>query len=224
MAKQNVEKRVPKTDKKMALELNEEQREAKMVIYDKDVTVVTGKAGSGKTLVAVQAGLSMMYKRQVNKLVVIRPLVPAGEEVGFLKGDLLEKVDPYMAPIYANIKDLVGKEELEKMQRGNLLEVVPIAFARGRTFKDTFIIVDELQNMTDSQIKLIISRLGAGSKMVLTGDVAQVDLKDKSLTGISRLLDIARKGMSKYIGVYELQKNHRHAVVEDILNFYKDVA
>lgn len=219
-----MEKRVPKSEKKMNLTLNEEQREAKGVIYEKAVTVITGKAGSGKTLIAVQAGLSMYYKRQVNKLVVIRPLVTAGEETGFLPGDILAKTDPFLAPVYANIKDLVGQVELEKLQKDEQLEVVPIAFARGRTFRNCFIIVDELQNMTDRQIKLVLSRLGEGSKMVLTGDVAQVDLRNRDLTGISRLVRLAREGRSEHIGLYELQQNHRHPVVDQILEFYADVA
>lgn len=224
MGKENMEKRVPKSEKKMNLSLNEEQRQAKGVIYEKAVTVITGKAGSGKTLVAAQAGLSMFYKRQINKIVVIRPLVTAGEETGFLPGDILAKTDPFLAPVYANIKDLVGQEELEKLQKDEYLEVVPIAFARGRTFKNCFIIVDELQNMTDRQIKLVLSRLGEGSRMVLTGDVAQVDLRDRNLTGINRLIEIAKGQKSQHIGLYELQQNHRHPVVDQILEYYADVA
>lgn len=224
MAKDNMEKRVPKGDKKMNLALNGEQREAKSEIYGRAVTVITGKAGSGKTLVAVQAALSMYYKRQVSKIVLIRPLVPAGEETGFLPGDILAKTDPFLAPIYANIKDLVGEQEFEKLQKDGHIEVVPIAFSRGRTFKNAFIIVDELQNMTSSQIKLVLSRIGQDSKMVLTGDVAQVDLRDRRHTGINKLVGIARSGASQHIGLYELLQNHRHPLVDEILEFYADVA
>jgi phosphate starvation-inducible PhoH-like protein len=222
MPKPNMEKRVPKGEKKMNLSLNEEQREAKSIAYNHAITVITGKAGSGKTLVAVQAALTMFYKKQVNDIIIIRPMVTAGEEMGFLPGDIKDKIGPFLAPIYANIEDLVGKQELEKLEKEGL-EIVPIAFARGRTFKNSCILVDELQNMTDTQIKLILSRLGEGSKMILTGDVAQVDLQNRKMTGITRLINLAKSGKSKHLGIYELQLNHRHEVVEDILEHYADV-
>ena len=180
------QKRKPKNPIKFQLQLNEEQKLAKALIVENPVVVLKGMAGSGKTLVAVQAALDMLFSREVEKIVITRPTV-AKEELGFLPGDLKEKMDPWLAPIYHNLYMLYGKEKVDKeLEQGNI-EIVPFAFMRGRTFVNSFVIVDEAQNVTHDQMETVLGRLGKGSKMVICGDLAQIDLKVKKDTGFSFL-------------------------------------
>jgi phosphate starvation-inducible protein PhoH and related proteins len=180
------QKRKPKNPIKFQLQLNEEQKQAKALIVENPVVVLKGMAGSGKTLVAVQAALDMLFTKEVEKIVITRPTV-AKEELGFLPGDLKEKMDPWLAPIYHNLYMLYGKDKVDKeLEYGNI-EIVPFAFMRGRTFVNSFVIVDEAQNVTHDQMETVLGRLGKGSKMVICGDLAQIDLKVKKETGFSFL-------------------------------------
>lgn len=213
-----VKKRRPKNPIKFQVQLNEEQKKAKALIVDNPVIVLKGMAGSGKTLVATQCALDMLFTRQVEKIIITRPTV-SKEEIGFLPGDIREKMDPWLAPIYHNLYMLYNKEKIDKeMELGNI-EIVPFAFMRGRTFVDSFVIVDEAQNVTHNQMETVIGRLGKGSKMVICGDLAQIDLKDKRETGFSFLarLEEAVEGFK----TASLEQNHRHDIVAPILNVYK---
>ena len=213
-----VQKRRPKRPIKFQVQLNDEQKEAKAIILDSPVTVLKGMAGSGKTLVATQVGLDLLFTKQIEKIIITRPTV-AKEDIGFLPGDIREKMDPWLAPIYHNLYMLYNKEKVDKeVEKGNI-EIVPFAFMRGRTFVDAFVIVDEAQNVTHSQMETVIGRLGKGSKMVICGDMAQIDLKDKRETGFSFLSRIEEK--VKGFKAYALKYNHRHQIVAPILQVYK---
>ena len=174
----NLEKRKPKTPLKFKVELNDEQKLAKSAIYECPVVLMKGQAGSGKTLVACQAALDMFFKREVEKIVITRPTV-AKEELGFLPGDMKEKMDPWLAPIYANLYMLYNKEAVDKMIAEGYIEIVPFAFMRGRTFPNTIVLVDECQNITHTQTEMMLGRLGKGGKMIFCGDLAQIDLKSR---------------------------------------------
>lgn len=213
------QKRKPKNPIKFNLQLNEEQKQAKTLIIENPVVVLKGMAGSGKTLVAVQAALDMLFRREVEKIIITRPTV-AKEDLGFLPGDLKEKMDPWLAPIYHNLYMLYGKDKVDKeLEYGNI-EIVPFAFMRGRTFVNSFVIVDEAQNVTHDQMETVLGRLGKGSKMVVCGDLAQIDLKVKKETGFSFLTRIEEQ--VKGFKVFALQANHRHEIVTPILKVYQD--
>jgi phosphate starvation-inducible PhoH-like protein len=155
------EKRKPKNPISFKITLNEEQKEAKQVILDNPVTLLKGMAGSGKTLVACQVALDLMFRKDIERIIITRPTV-AKEEIGFLPGDLKEKMDPWLAPIYANLHMLYDKTKIEKMVADGQIEIVPFAFMRGRTFPDAVVIVDECQNITHGQTEMILGRLGKG--------------------------------------------------------------
>ena len=177
------EKRKPKNPITFKITLNEEQKEAKQVILDNPVTLLKGMAGSGKTLVACQVALDLMFRKDIERIIITRPTV-AKEEIGFLPGDLKEKMDPWLAPIYSNLYLLYDKDKIDKMVQENQIEIVPFAFMRGRTFPNCFVIVDECQNITGPQTEMMLGRLGKGGKIVFCGDLAQVDLKSKKDSGI----------------------------------------
>lgn len=183
----NLDKRKPKNPVKFKIELNEEQKAAKAIIYDNPVILLKGMAGSGKTLVACQVALDMFFKREIEKIIITRPTV-AKEEIGFLPGDMKEKMDPWLAPIYANLYMLYNKEAVDKMIVEGIIEIVPFAFMRGRTFPNAMVLVDECQNITHTQTEMMLGRLGKGGKMIFCGDLAQIDLKNKKDSGISFFL------------------------------------
>jgi phosphate starvation-inducible protein PhoH and related proteins len=175
-------KRKPKNPIKFNVQLNEEQKKAKAVLLHNPITVLRGGAGSGKTLLAAQAALDLLFSREVNKIIITRPTV-SKEDIGFLPGDIREKMDPWLAPIYHNLYMLYNKEKIDKEVEKGTIEIVPFAFIRGRTFVDSFVIVDEAQNVTHTQMQAVIGRLGKNSKMVICGDIAQIDLRDKRTSG-----------------------------------------
>ena len=213
------EKRKPKGEIKFKLSLNDEQKEAKQTILENPVTLLKGMAGSGKTLLACQIALDMVFKREMEKIIITRPTV-SKEEIGFLPGDLKEKMDPWLAPIYSNLYLLYDKEKIDKMVIENQIEIVPFAFMRGRTFPNCFVIVDECQNITHSQTEMMLGRLGKGGKMVFCGDISQVDLKSKKDSGMSFFNRLEER--VKGVKIVTLKKNHRHEIVEDILKVYEE--
>jgi phosphate starvation-inducible protein PhoH and related proteins len=213
-----VQKRRPKNPIKFNVQLNEEQKVAKALIVDSPITVIKGMAGSGKTLVATQCALDYLFTKQVDKIVITRPTV-SKEDIGFLPGDLQAKMDPWLAPVYHNLYMLYGEEKVKKELENGRIEIVPFAFMRGRTFVDSFIIVDEAQNVTHSQMETVIGRLGKGSKMVICGDMAQIDLKDKRETGFSFLSRLEEN--VKGFRTINLKYNHRHEIVAPILTVYQ---
>jgi len=215
----NLDKRKPKNPVKFKLELNEEQKAAKAIIYNNPVTLLKGMAGSGKTLVACQVALDMYFKREIEKIIITRPTV-AKEDIGFLPGDLKEKMDPWLAPIYSNLYLLYNKESIDKMVAEGIIEIVPFAFMRGRTFPNAFVLVDECQNITHSQTEMMLGRLGKGGKMVFCGDLAQIDLKSKKDSGIGFFVRLEEN--TKGVKIVSLKTNHRHEIVEEILKIYSE--
>jgi phosphate starvation-inducible PhoH-like protein len=176
-------------------------------------------AGSGKTLLACQIALDMTFKREIEKIIITRPTV-SKEEIGFLPGDLKEKMDPWLAPIYSNLYLLYDKEKIDKMVQENQIEIVPFAFMRGRTFPNSIVIVDECQNITNQQTEMMLGRLGKGGKIIFCGDLSQVDLKSKKDSGISFFARLEER--IKGVKIITLKKNHRHEIVEEILKTYED--
>jgi len=213
-----VPKRRPKKPIKFNVQLNEEQKQAKALILDNPITMLKGMAGSGKTLVATQVALDLLFTKQVDKIIITRPTV-SKEDIGFLPGDIREKMDPWLAPIYHNLYMLYNKDKVDKELENGNIEIVPFAFMRGRTFVDSFVIVDEAQNVTHNQMETVIGRLGKGSKMVICGDMAQIDLKDRRETGFSFLARLEEN--VEGFKTASLEQNHRHAIVSPILEVYK---
>src|SRR6056300_594980 len=215
------EKRKPKGPIKFKVNLNEEQKEAKAKILDNTLTLLAGKAGSGKTMLACQIALERLFMKEVNKIIITRPTV-SKEDIGFLPGDLREKMDPWVQPIYQNMYALYDKEKIEKCIEEGKIEIVPVSFMRGRTFLDSCIIVDEAQNVTHEQMEMIVTRIGLRSKMIICGDDHQVDLKSKRDSGFRFLYTASRK-IKNMLGV-TLMENHRDPIVDDLLEVYEEAA
>ena len=193
-------------------------------IQKNTITIGVGPAGTGKTYLAVAAAVAAFRERTVNRIILTRPAVEAGERLGFLPGDLQNKVDPYLRPLYDALYDMLGAETFQKYQERGSIEVAPLAYMRGRTLDDSFIILDEAQNTTREQMKMFLTRLGFGSKIVITGDVTQIDLPDDKVSGLKdavRVLD----GV-KDIAICRLTSADvvRHALVQEIINAYEKAA
>ncbi len=212
-------KRRPKNPIKYKIQLNEEQKVAKTIILDNAVTVVTGAAGSGKTLLATAVGLDLLFRKEIDKIIITRPAVLAGEDLGFLPGDVAEKMDPWLQPIYQNFYSLYDKGKIDKEMKEGNIQILPLGYVRGLTFTNTFLIADEVQNLTHDQTEALLGRLGHGSRMVLCGDIAQIDLKNKKTSGLSFLRRVEEQVDG--FNFVTLQKNHRHSIVQDILDVYK---
>jgi len=213
------EKRKPKNPIKFKIELNQEQKEAKSKILENTVTLLAGSAGSGKTLLACQIALEKLFMKEVEKIIITRPTV-SKEEIGFLPGDLREKMDPWVQPIYQNMYALYDRVKIEKHIQEGDIEIVPVSFMRGRTFLDSIVIVDEAQNVTHEQMEMIVTRLGLRSKMIICGDDNQVDLKNKRDSGFRFLYTAAKK--IKNLAAISLKTNHRNPIVEDLISYYED--
>jgi len=213
------QKRKPKNPIKFKITLNEEQKEAKNLILETPVSVLKGAAGSGKTLLAVQIALDMLFNREIERIVITRPTV-AKEDIGFLPGDLREKMDPWLAPIYANLEMIYDKDKVEKLLNEGIIEILPFPFMRGRTLVNSCVIVDEAQNVTMNQMEMVLGRLGVGSKLMICGDTSQIDLKNKKESGLDFLNTIAARVDG--VKVITLKKNHRHPIVPDILDVYRE--
>ena len=193
-------------------------------ILNHTITIGVGPAGTGKTYLAVAAAVAAFRERTVNRIILTRPAVEAGERLGFLPGDLQNKVDPYLRPLYDALYDMLGPETFQKYQERGSIEVAPLAYMRGRTLDDSFIILDEAQNTTREQMKMFLTRLGFGSKIVITGDVTQIDLPDDKASGLKdavRVLDEV-----KDIAICRLTSADvvRHALVQEIINAYEKAA
>ena len=215
------EKRKPKGPIRFNIQLNEEQKRAKEQILYNTVTVLKGKAGSGKSLLAANIALDLLFSREIEKIIITRPTVVAGQDIGFLPGDVNEKLAPFTAPVYENMHRLYNKEKIEKCIADGEIEIVPVSFMRGRNFTNCLVVIDEAQNLTDTQMELLLTRICHGSKMVFCGDGAQIDLKDRKTSGF----DVVCKHMKDVPGfeVITLEKNHRHEIVEYILDIYKNL-
>ena len=213
------EKKIVKNPIKFKIQLNEEQKLAKENILNHTLTILAGRAGSGKTLLACQIALDGILRRHYEKIIITRPTV-SKEEIGFLPGDLREKMDPWIQPIYQNMYALYDKVKVEKLIEDGKIEIVPLAFMRGRTFLDSCIIVDEAQNVTHEQMEMIATRIGLRSKMIVCGDDHQVDLKSRRESGFRFLYTAARK-IKKMISI-TLLTNHRDPIVDDLIEVYEE--
>lgn len=213
------EKRKIKNPINFKIKLNEEQKIAKEQILNNTLTVLAGKAGSGKTLLACQVALDGLLRRHYDKIVITRPTV-SKESIGYLPGDLHQKMDPWLQPIYHNLFALYGKDKIQPLIDQDKIEIVPVAFMRGRTFLDACIIVDEAQNVTFDQMEMIVTRIGLNSRMIICGDDAQVDLRYKNESGF-RFLYNAANNINDAISI-KLNQNHRHSIVDDLINAYEE--
>ncbi len=190
-------------------------------IQSHTITIGVGPAGTGKTYLAVALAVTAFRAQEVNRIILTRPAVEAGEKLGFLPGDLQQKVDPYLRPLYDALFDMLGTETYQKyVERGNI-EVAPLAYMRGRTLDDSFIILDEAQNTTPEQMKMFLTRLGFNSKMVITGDITQIDLPDGKKSGLRDVLHIL-KGIDDIAQVrFSAKDVVRHRLVQDIIQAYE---
>ena len=197
------------------------QKEYIQSVLKNTVTIGVGPAGTGKTYLAVAAAVQAFREKQVNRIILTRPAVEAGERLGFLPGDLQSKVDPYLRPLYDALFDMLGAETYQKyLERGNI-EVAPLAYMRGRTLDDSFIILDEAQNTSREQMKMFLTRLGFGSKIVITGDVTQIDLPDGKASGLREAMRVLKN--VEGIGICELTNADvvRHVMVQRIVRAYE---
>ena len=197
------------------------QQEYMKAIMKHTVTIGVGPAGTGKTYLAVAAAVAAFRERTVNRIILTRPAVEAGERLGFLPGDLQNKVDPYLRPLYDALYDMLGAETFQKYQERGSIEVAPLAYMRGRTLDDSFIILDEAQNTTKEQMKMFLTRLGFGSKIVITGDTTQIDLPADKTSGLKDAIRVL-EGVQD-IAVCKLTSADvvRHALVQQIINAYE---
>ena len=211
---ENTEKRIPKNDIKFSITLSDEQKQAKAEILEHPFNFILGKAGSGKTLLAVQIALDLYFKRNINKIVITRPTV-SNEDNGFLPGSLEEKMEPWLVPIRSNMRKVYNKSTiLEAMEKDENIELVSLTHFRGRTFENCICIIDEFQNLTKNQLAMVLGRLGKGSRMILTGDAQQIDLK---FSNDSAVHDVAKLKESKFVYTVNLKDNHRHEALDEVL-------
>lgn len=188
----------------------------------KDLVFAVGPAGTGKTFLAVAYGVALLKEKSVQRLVISRPILEAGEKIGFLPGDIYQKVDPFFRPLYDALFDLLGPEKTQRYIERGIIEVAPLAYMRGRTFDNAFIILDEAQNTGNEQMKMLLTRMGLGSKMVVTGDITQIDLPKPKESGLIRALEIL-KGFEEIAIVYLKESDIvRHRLVQKIVKAYKD--
>ena len=219
--KNNVEY-IIKTPKKSVIPRSEKQKNYVRVLKEKDIVISAGPAGTGKTFLAVAVALSMLLEKKIERIILSRPAVEAGERLGFLPGDMKEKVDPYLRPLYDSLYDLLDFEKIQKKIEIGDIEIAPLAFMRGRTLKNSFAILDEAQNATDTQIKMFLTRIGENSKIVINGDPSQIDLPNKSYSGLVRSKKIL--GHLKEISTIDFDHLDvvRHPLVSKIVKAYSD--
>ena len=200
------------------------QREYLQAIKQNAITFGVGPAGTGKTYLAVAMAVKAFKSKEVSRIILTRPAVEAGEKLGFLPGDLQNKVDPYLRPLYDGLFDMLGAESFQKLLEKQTIEVAPLAYMRGRTLDDAFIILDEAQNTSREQMKMFLTRMGTGSKVVVTGDVTQIDLPDRSRSGLLDALNVL-KNVEGIARVYFTEKDVvRHRLVQEIVKAYDRAA
>ena len=221
----NFEKKIEyiiKTPKKSVIPRSERQKDYVRALKQSDIIISAGPAGTGKTYLAVAVALTMLLDKKIERIILSRPAVEAGERLGFLPGDMREKVDPYLRPLYDSLYDLLDFEKIQKKIEVGDIEIAPLAFMRGRTLKNSFAILDEAQNATDTQIKMFLTRIGENSKIVINGDPSQIDLPNKSLSGLNRSKKLL--GHLSEISVVDFDHRDvvRHPLVSKIVKAYSD--
>ena len=211
-----------KTPKKSIIPRSEKQKGYVRALRQSDIIISAGPAGTGKTFLAVAVGLTMLLEKKIERIILSRPAVEAGERLGFLPGDMKEKVDPYLRPLYDSLYDLFDFEKIQRMIEIGDIEIAPLAFMRGRTLKNSFAILDEAQNATDTQIKMFLTRIGENSKIVVNGDPSQIDLPNKNLSGLLRSKQLL--GHLNEIAVVDFDHSDvvRHPLVSKIVKAYSN--
>ena len=219
--KENIEY-IIKTPKRSVIPRSERQKKYVRALKESDIIISTGPAGTGKTYLAVAVALTMLLEKKIERIILSRPAVEAGERLGFLPGDMKEKVDPYLRPLYDALYDLLDFEKIQKRIDIGDIEIAPVAFMRGRTLKNSFAILDEAQNATDTQIKMFLTRIGENSKIIINGDPSQIDLPNKNLSGLNRSKRLL--GHLKEISVVDFDHSDvvRHPLVSKIVKAYSD--
>merc|ERR1711966_233695 len=208
-----------KTPKKSIIPRSEKQKEYVRALREKEIIISAGPAGTGKTFLAVAVGLTMLLEKKIERIILSRPAVEAGERLGFLPGDMKEKVDPYLRPLYDSLFDF---EKIQRMIEIGDIEIAPLAFMRGRTLKNSFAILDEAQNATDTQIKMFLTRIGENSKIVVNGDPTQIDLPNKRMSGLVKSKELL--GHLNEISVIDFDHSDvvRHPLVSKIVKAYSN--
>ena len=211
-----------KTPKKSVIPRSKKQKDYVKALKESEVIISTGPAGTGKTFLAVAVGLTMLLEKKIEKIILSRPAVEAGERLGFLPGDMKDKVDPYLRPLYDSLYDLLDFQKIQKRIEIGDIEIAPIAFMRGRTLKNSFAILDEAQNATGTQIKMFLTRIGENSKIVINGDPSQIDLPNKTSSGLNGSKKLL--GHLKEISVVNFDHNDvvRHPLVSKIVKCYEN--
>ena len=223
LEKSNVKsfKQLIKTPRKSVIARSEKQSDYIKALKENDIIMSLGPAGTGKSFLAVSVGVTMLIEKKIERVILSRPAVEAGEKLGFLPGDMKEKVDPYLRPLYDALYELFGTDKIDKKIEAGEIEIAPLAFMRGRTLKNCFAILDEAQNATETQIKMFLTRIGENSKLVVNGDPSQIDLINKSQSGLIKSKKIL-KGL-KEIKFVEFDHNDviRHPLVSKIIRAYQ---
>lgn len=212
---------VIKTPKKNIFARTEKQKKYINNLVSSNIIFSLGPAGTGKTFLAVAVAVSKLVSGEVKKIILSRPAVEAGENLGFLPGDLKEKIDPYLIPLYDSLYELVGYEKMQKKIEDGTVEIAPLAFMRGRTLKDSFVILDEAQNATDTQIKMFLTRLGKNTTMVVNGDPSQIDLPPSKSSGLLKSVNILDNLDEIKITRFDTTDVQRHPLVSKIIDAYK---
>ena len=223
LEKSNVKsfKQLIRTPRKSVIARSEKQSEYIRYLKENDIVMSLGPAGTGKSFLAVSVGVTMLMEKQIDRVILSRPAVEAGEKLGFLPGDMKEKVDPYLRPLYDALYELFGADKIDKKIESGEIEIAPLAFMRGRTLKNCYAILDEAQNATETQIKMFLTRIGENSKLVVNGDPSQIDLINKSQSGLIKSKNILKD--LKEIKIVEFDHNDvvRHPLVSKIIRAYQ---
>ena len=212
---------IPDTLKRLVVPRNLNQRLFIQAVAKNDYVFATGPAGTGKTYLAVAMAAADLLDKQVRRIVLVRPAVEAGERLGFLPGDLVEKINPYLRPVYDALYDILGYERVSKLMERQVIEIAPLAFMRGRTLNDAFIILDEAQNTTHEQMKMFLTRMGFHSKTVITGDITQIDLPGGLVSGLVEALEILRGAPGFSFISFTHRDVVRHRLVQEVVDRYE---
>ena len=211
-----------KTPKKSIIPRSEKQKDYVRALRQSDIIISAGPAGTGKTFLAVAVGLTMLLEKKIDRIILSRPAVEAGERLGFLPGDMKEKVDPYLRPLYDALYELFGPDKIDKKIETGEIEIAPLAFMRGRTLKNCFAILDEAQNATETQIKMFLTRIGENSKLVVNGDPSQIDLINKSHSGLIKSKNLLQNINEIKIIEFDHTDVVRHPLVSKIIQAYQN--
>ena len=210
-----------KTPKKSVIPRSKKQKEYVRSLKTSQIVMSLGPAGTGKTYLAVAAALSMLLEKKVERIILSRPAVEAGEKLGFLPGDMKDKIDPYLRPLYDSLYDLLDYDKIQRKIESGEIEIAPLAFMRGRTLKNSFAILDEAQNATQTQIKMFLTRIGENSKLVVNGDPSQIDLPNKSQSGLIKSQDILKEIKEISVVNFDHKDVMRHPLVTKIVEAYQ---